>query len=123
MNLEKVVPKILKQNQEIELFSDDDIYSVVQMIICEVLELAEATENAFLTDDLTAVVSESADCLYLLIRLFDVLGIDERALELKLVRNQLKYFGKESKEQAIEDWRLNGGDEAFFEMYIDKFGK
>jgi len=121
MNLEKVVPEILKQNQEIELFRDDDIYSIVQMIICEVLELAEATENAFLTDDLTAVVSEASDCLYLLVRLFNCLGVDEKALDMKIKRNTLKYAGYETKEQAISEWKLNGGDKRYFEMYIDKF--
>ena len=92
---------MLAQNKEIELFNDDDIYSIVQMILDEAQELAEATENAFLTDDLTAVASEAGDCLYLLIRLFDLLGIDERAVEIKVKRNLLKYYGFDSKEQRI----------------------
>jgi hypothetical protein len=90
------------------------------MVICESQELLEATENAFLTDDLTAVVSEASDCLYVLIRLFDLLGIDERAVEIKMVRNRHKYFGKESREQAISDWKEGGGDRAYFEN-IDKY--
>jgi len=122
MNLEKISEQILEQNKEIKLFNGDDIYSVVQMIICEAQELVEATENAFLTDDLTAVASEAADCLYLLIRLFDLLGIDERAVEMKYKRNIVKYAGFESKEQAISEWKANGGDKRFFELAIDKFG-
>ncbi len=122
MNLEKVSREVLQQNEEIELFRDDDVLSITQMILNEAQELVEATETAFLTDDLTAVVSESADCLYLLIRLFDLLGIDERAVEIKVKRNMLKYYGFDSKEQAISEWKQMGGDKRYFEE-IDKFIK
>ena len=121
MNLEKVSREVLQQNEEIDLFKDDDVLSVAQMILDEAHELVEATENAFLTDDLTAVVSESADCLYLLIRLFDLLGIDEKAVELKLHRNTMKYAGFDTKEQAISEWKLNGGDKRYFDLAIDTF--
>lgn len=120
MNLEKVSREVLQQNEEIELFRDDDVLSITQMILDEAHELVEATETAFLTDDLTAVVSEAGDCLYLLIRLFDVLGIDERAVEMKIKRNTLKYIGFESREQAVREWKESGGDHRFFEE-IDKF--
>lgn len=120
MNLERVSKLVLEQNKEITLFSDDDINSVAQMILCEALELVEAVEMGYLTDDMTGVISESADCLYLLIRLFDLLGIDEKAVEMKIQRNMLKYYGFDSKEQAISEWKLNGGDKRFFEYYLDK---
>jgi phosphoribosyl-ATP pyrophosphohydrolase len=121
MNLERVSKEVIKQNEEIDLFKDDDVLSVAQMILDEAHELVEATENAFLTDDLTSIVSESADCLYLLIRLFDLLGIDERAVKMKTNRNTLKYAGFETKEQAIREWKQMGGDRRYFEMYIDTF--
>lgn len=123
MNLEKVSREVLQQNEEIDLFRDDTILAVAQMVFCESVELLEAIKNAFLTDDLTAVVSEASDCLYLLLRLFNLLEIDERAVEIKIKRNYLKYYGYETKEQAIEEWKANGGDERFFEMYIDKFSE
>ena len=49
MNLEKISEQVLAQNKEIEIFNDDDIYSIVQMILDEAQELVEATENGFLT--------------------------------------------------------------------------
>jgi NTP pyrophosphatase (non-canonical NTP hydrolase) len=120
MNLERVIPEILKQNEEIHLFRDDDILSIAQMALCEAIELNKAVEEAFLTDDLTSVASEAADCLYVIVRLFNLLGIDEKAIEMKIKRNMLKYYGFDSKEQAISEWKLNGGDQRFFEE-IDKF--
>jgi NTP pyrophosphatase (non-canonical NTP hydrolase) len=120
MNLEKVSREVLQQNEEIELFRDDDVLSITQMILNEAQELVEATETAFLTDDLTAVASECGDVMYLLIRLFDMLGIDERAVEMKKTRNTLKYMGFQSKEQAIDEWKQMGGDQRFFDE-IDKF--
>ena len=60
--------------------------------------------------------------VYLLIRLFDILGIDERAVEMK-VRNAEKYSGKESREQAIKEWKEKGGDKAFFESLLTKDDK
>lgn len=120
MNLEKVRDRVIEQSREIHLFRDNDINSVAQMILCEALELVEAVEMGYLTDDMTGVISESVDCLYLLIRLFDLLGIDEKAIEMKIQRNMLKYYGFDSKEQAISEWKLNGGDKRFFEYYLDK---
>jgi NTP pyrophosphatase (non-canonical NTP hydrolase) len=121
MNLEKVSREVLQQNEEIELFRDDDVLSITQMILNEAQELVEATETAFLTDDLTAVASECGDVMYLLIRLFDMLGIDERAVEMKIKRNTLKYYGFDTKEQAISEWKANGGDKRYFDLAIDKF--
>jgi NTP pyrophosphatase (non-canonical NTP hydrolase) len=89
------------------------------MILDEAQELVEATENAFLTDDLTSVVSEAGDCFYLLIRLFDALGIDERAVEMKKTRNDKKYRNYKSKEEAILEWKKKGGDRVFFEDYLN----
>lgn len=118
MNLESLSHKIIKQNKEIELFNHNTILSVAQMILCEAQELVEATENGFLTDDLTAVISESSDCLYLLIRLFDLLGIDERAVDIKIERNYQKYFNQNSVEEARDNWKANGGDKVFFESLL-----
>ena len=110
---------MLAQNKEIELFNDDDIYSIVQMILDEAQELAEATENAFLTDDLTAVALEAADVTYLLIRLFDKLGIDEKAVEIKIDRNYQKYSGFTDKDVAKEAWKKRGGDKVWLDKFIE----
>ena len=119
MNLEKVSREVLQQNEEIDLFNDDDIYSIVQMILDETQELVEATENGFLTDDLTSIALECADVLYLLIRVFDMLGIDERVVEIKIKRNYEKFAGQIDKEEARRKWKEKGGDEVFMEKYID----
>jgi NTP pyrophosphatase (non-canonical NTP hydrolase) len=118
MNLEKLSERVIKQNQEIELFNHDTILSIAQMILCEAQELVEATENGFLTDDLTAVISESSDCLYLLIRLFDLLGIDGKAIDIKIERNYQKYFNQNSTDEARENWKAKGGDKVFFESLL-----
>jgi hypothetical protein len=54
-----------------------------------------------------------------LIRLFDLLGIDERAVEMKIKRNYLKYYGFESREQALSEWKACGGDKRYFEHYLE----
>jgi NTP pyrophosphatase (non-canonical NTP hydrolase) len=118
MRLESISERVIKQNQEIELFNNDTILSVAQMILCEALELVEATENGFLTDDLTAITSEASDCLYLLIRLFDLLGIDGRAIDIKIERNYQKYLNQTSTDEARDNWQDNGGDKAFFESLL-----
>ena len=38
MNIEKISEQVLAQNKEIELFNDDDIYSIAQMILDEAQE-------------------------------------------------------------------------------------
>lgn len=119
MNLERISKEIIKQNEEIELFRDDDVAGLVQMILCEVYELAEAVEIGFITDDLTNISLEVADVQYLLIRLFDMLGIDERVVDIKIKRNYEKFSGYTDKQQARDDWAKQGGDKAFMERYID----
>jgi len=119
MNLERVSREVIKQNEEIDLFCDDDILSVAQMILDEAHELVEATENAFLTDDLTAVALECADVMYLLIRLFDMLGIDERAVDIKVSRNTEKYSGFTDKDVAKEAWKKRGGDKVWLDKFIE----
>lgn len=123
MNLEKARLQVIQQNEEIHLFRDDTILAVAQMINCESQELLRAIELGFLTDDATAIISEASDCLYLLFRLFELLEIDERAIEMKVKRNYLKYYGFENKEEAIRQWKLQGGDKRFFEMYLDKLAE
>lgn len=118
MNLESLSHKIIKQNKEIELFNHNTILSIAQMILCEAQELVEAVENAFLTDDLTAVASEAGDCLYLLIRLFDMLGIDGKAIDIKIARNYQKYFNQNSVSEARDNWKAKGGDKVFFESLL-----
>jgi len=39
---------------------------------------------------------------------------------MKVKRNYLKYSGKESREQAIKEWKEKGGDKAFFESLLTK---
>lgn len=107
---------VIKQNEEIEIFRKGSPDEVAKMLLDEAIELVEATETAFLTDDLTSVLSEVADVYYLLIRFSSMLGIDlEDALEVKIKRNQLKYFGQTDKAEARRLWEEQGGDKRFFE--------
>lgn len=116
--MKEIFNQVLEQNKEIHLFRDDDVLGIAQMVLCKAQELNEAVNEAFVTDDLTSVVSEAADCFYLLIRLFNLLGIDEKAIEMKIYRNYLKYMGFDSREQAISEWKASGGDKRFFEHYL-----
>jgi len=119
MNLEKARLQVIEQNEEIQTFRDDTILAVAQMINCESQELLNAIELGFLTDDATAIISEASDCLYLLFRLFHLLDIDERAIEMKKTRNDKKYRNYKSKEEAILEWKKKGGDRVFFEDYLN----
>ena len=123
MNLEKARLQVIEQNEEIQTFRDDTILAVAQMINCESQELLNAIELGFLTDDATAIISEASDCLYLLFRLFHLLDIDERAIEMKIKRNYLKYMGFDNKEQAISEWKANGGDQRYYDLYLDKLAE
>jgi NTP pyrophosphatase (non-canonical NTP hydrolase) len=118
MNLEKISEAVIKQNQEIHFFRDDTALSVAQMIVCEAQELVEAIETGYLTDDVTSVALEAADTMYLLIRLFDLLGIDEKAIEIKVARNYEKYSGFNSHSEAREEWKKRGGDKVWFDKFI-----
>lgn len=107
---------VIKQNEEIEIFRNGSPDEVAKMIYEEAVELLEAVETAYLTDDLTSIVSEAGDVYYLLIRLSSMLGIDlEDALEVKIKRNHLKYFGQTDKAEARRLWEEQGGDHKFFD--------
>lgn len=107
--------KILAQNEEIEIFKNNTPHDVAKMILDEALELQEAVETAYLTDDLTSVVSELGDCFYLLTRFSLMLGISlEDALEVKIQRNTLKYKGQTDSLEARKLWEEKGGDKKYF---------
>lgn len=107
---------INQQNQEVEIFRENNPSIVAKLIYEEALELVEATEKAFLTDDLTSVIGEVADVFYLLIRYSSMLGIDlEDAVEMKIKRNALKYGGQTDKAEARRLWEEQGGDKRFFD--------
>lgn len=119
--MKEISQKIIAQNEEIELFRSSSPLSVARMLYDEALELVEATETAFLTDDLTSVASEVADVFYLLVRFAELLGLDiVEATEIKIKRNELKYKGQESVVLAREKWEEQGGDRLFFDKLIDE---
>ena len=118
--MQETIRRVLKQNEEIEIFSNDDPLKIAQMILNESQELVEAVEMAFLNDDLTEVASECADVLYLLIRMFNLIGLDEKAIHIKIDRNYDKYLGQPDSKTAKEEWAKKGGDRVWFDNYLDK---
>lgn len=119
--MKEISQKIIAQNEEIELFRNSNPLSVAKMLYDEALELVEATETAFLTDDLTSIASEVADVFYLLVRFSELLGLDiVEATEIKIKRNLLKYGGQTSVPLARENWESKGGDRLFFDKLLDE---
>jgi NTP pyrophosphatase (non-canonical NTP hydrolase) len=109
---------IIKQNQEIEIFSKDTPSKLIEMVLEETQELKEAIDLAFVNDDTTSVASEIGDVFYLMIRLCDELGINWReATQMKVMRNEVKYKGQIDCQTAKENW--NGGDALFFQTYLN----
>ena len=111
--------EIAQQNQDVPYFRDSDSPEfTAQMILDEALELVKELETAFVTDDLSKVVGEIADVLYLALKLCNFLGVNpDEAIRLKVLRNQMKYGDHYTRESAVEAWGEKG-DELFYLMYM-----
>ncbi len=121
----KLLQVVAQQNNHRENWMrEQGPIEVAGMIVEEAIELKQACEN-----DMPAieVASEIGDVLYLTLRLCSDLGIDPRdALEMKIVRNSLKYpdtFNSNGdynagKETSREMWKGLGGDLTFYHLYL-----
>ena len=90
------------------------------MMLEEAQELVEELEKAFVTDDLTQVVGEVADILYLSLKMCRELGINaDQLIEMKILRNEMKYHGHTDGKEAKEDWEKKGGDDVFYRSFLD----
>lgn len=112
---------IAQQNDEVPYFRNSDSpENTGRMIEEEAQELREAIAVAFLTDDLTWITSELADILYLVLKMCDFLGLNaDEILQIKILRNRLKYQDKYTREQAVKDWEAKGGDKKYFNDLLD----
>ena len=112
--------RIIAQNEEIECFGGDTPFVVAKMLFDEAQELLEEMEKATVTDDATSIISEIGDVYYLLVRLSDLLGVDFRqAAETKIQRNTVKFGGQKTVKEARERWKSIGGDQVWFEDYLE----
>lgn len=118
--MQEVFRKVIEQNEQIEIFKKDTVSSVSKMILEEAQELVDAVEMAHINDDLTEVASEVADVFYLIIKIFSMLDLDERAIEMKIERNRDKYLGQPDAQTAKTEWEKNGGDARWFEEYASR---
>jgi len=119
-DFEKVKEKVLFQNEENKVFSNNDPYKVALMVKEEAGELVSELEKAFLTDDITAVAGELGDCFYLLIRMADLLGVSLLDVaEMKRKRNIFKYTEQPNVKTAKEEWVKTGGDKWFYTQYLN----
>ena len=108
--------RVIKQNEEILLFSQDTPEGIAEMIIEEAEELREELAQIFVTGQVWKLAGEIGDVLYLLIRMGELSEIDPLdALELKIDRNYEKYVGQTDKLEARRKWSEQGGDDEFIE--------
>jgi NTP pyrophosphatase (non-canonical NTP hydrolase) len=118
--------QIIDQNHNRKRWRENDSpETLIKQIVEEALELEksarefESTQNAEYH-----LVGEIGDVLYLTLKLCDELGIrPEDALELKLLRNSVKYPDhlqsngwdyRKARETSQSLWQNLGGDNAFF---------
>ena len=48
-----------------------------------------------------------------------MLGIDERAVDIKVSRNTEKYSGFTNKDVAKKEWKKRGGDRVWLDKFIE----
>lgn len=116
---------IYKQNQARENFEDEDPAQLAEFIKVESQELIDAIDQ---DHPAIAVASEIGDILFVTLKLCRQLGIDPRdALEMKMLRNALKYNDMsnsvgdydEGRETGKAIYEGMGGDNAFYNAFIE----
>lgn len=116
---------IYKQNQARENFEDEDPAQLAEFIKVESQELIDAIDQ---DHPAIAVASEIGDILFVTLKLCRQLGIDPRdALEMKMLRNALKYNDmsnsvgnySEGREAGKAIYEGMGGDNAFYNAFIE----
>jgi len=130
ISIEQASQYIREQNEKRTLWEgNDDPEALAAMIKEEAQELVDGIQEAMVTDNVFEVASEIGDVGYLLLRLCDSLGIDLRqAVEMKIIRNSMKYpdhvlsNGRDyaaATQVGKETWQFLGGDAAFSHAYLD----
>lgn len=132
LELDQLSGYISEQNKKRELWQgNDDPEDLTRMIKEEAIELEESIQKAMIDDNVFEVASEIGDVGYLLLNLCNSLGINlAEAIEMKVVRNSLKYPDhimsngrdyKHATQVSKESWQRMGGDAAFSHIYLDYF--
>jgi NTP pyrophosphatase (non-canonical NTP hydrolase) len=129
----ELTDKIAQQNAAREQWVGTDTpASLAHHIADEAHELLDAVENYdYLPEGVYGVVSELGDVLYLALKLCHDLGIDPaQAVELKLMRNAVKYpdyalsNGWDYDTAATLSralWTMLGGDKKFYEWHSQQY--
>jgi len=111
--------RVIRQNEEIDIFRRDVPEYIAEMILEEAQELVCEFKEAMVTGCAWKLAGEMGDIIYLLIRLSDLTVISlSDALELKIARNKEKYGGQTDQAVAKREWKTKGGDEEFSHRYL-----
>lgn len=130
--MKEQLQKVIEQNNTRREWRENDTPDgLATMIFEEAQELVDAMKEAAVTDDPYAIVSEIGDVLYLTLKLCGSIGIDPtEALDLKLLRNSVKYpdtfhsngwGADEAKRLSKSMYRAMGGDQVFFDWHSSVF--
>jgi NTP pyrophosphatase (non-canonical NTP hydrolase) len=125
-HLENLV--LLQQEQKSAWNEKDTAFSVANLLEGEVQELIEAIEMAEIGAGAYEVASELGDCMFLLIKIANLAGIDLlSALEMKAIRNSKKYdhhinnngySDEKAQRLSKEIWNEMDGERMFSIAYM-----
>lgn len=125
--------RVAEQTEQKKLWEAHDVPElIVDMIIEEAVELKDAVQESMLSGDVFNVASEVGDILYLALKFCHAVGlVPEDVVDMKIVRNDLKYPNylnshgsyEEQREKSREMWKALGGDKAFSHAYLDVLSK
>lgn len=131
--MSETMTRVVDQTEQKKLWKDHDSPELmVSMMKEEVVELEEAIQDSLLSGDVFNVASEIGDILYLSLKLCHILGfVPEDVVDMKIVRNDLKYpndmnsYGDYAsrRQQSKDMWTAMGGDVAFSHAYLDVLSK
>jgi len=114
----KVELLVKRQNEHITIFNNGTAEQYANFLQEEIDELKEVIEKKEFEQ--IELESEIGDVLYLLIRLSQITGVDLiEAVLSKVARNFKKYKGKETREQARQDW--GDKDHEYLDTWVKSF--
>jgi len=113
--------QVVGQNEVVPYFKEtDDAEKIALMIVEEAQELKDELQKAFITDDMTQVAGELGDVLYLALKMAHTLGLEAQdVIQMKILRNKMKYGGHTNKDVAKKEWEEMGGDKLWYQLYLE----
>ena len=123
-SIETLKQKVVEQNQNRPGWENDNAMRIVTLLLDEANELLDAIQESMITGDPWPVASEMADVFDFLLLLSEQTGIElGPALEMKLMRNSIKYpdyvVNGDGAKPCKELWSGFGGDITFSKVYLD----